>query len=723
MTVSKSSSATLSVSQCTLTVTDPNGGATAQTASVPEGASSIDFSVSSLTAGLNNFDVECEDTSLTSNGIKNGFSGSNSGTIASSGNSTIAVSTEFLNMINDGTDDAISADIQSIRCSQPNTSDTECVINFDSVLANSVQDAIECYIAINPSGEAGSDSIVDAMRKDSGRCGLKKSEYFKITQSNGLPMAELYNASDTNIMKASSAWGTADNGNTNITVSLSHKQMKSKIASDQNGKWCAVCLEGANSDAAPNSGSAKLDFRASTVSLDVAAEVKAFGEACTTNGDCSTGLCDPFTYVCFAIPKKEPKPMVVMGNSFSCSLSMNGRVTCWGTNNYGQLSQGVVNSPVYSAAPLPVLNQDGSVLTDVVEIGAGNKGCARLHDGQVKCWGYNGVWGGLGNTANASAQVDCGGPAECGVAYPVSVLDATTGVALTGATALFVGGGQSCVLVNNGGVKCWGQGVQGQTGTGVLLAWPNRTPMATDVVGLGANSGVLKVALGDYHSCAILADKTVQCWGWNVRAVLGRGSGTGYVNDATVWIPTPDYVVTSLGANGTYDSGGGDDTKLSDVVDLWAGGYSVCAKRSSGAVLCWGRNDNYQLADGTVTHRNMPVAITALTDATSIEINELYSCALISGVVKCWGNNLNGNVGVVGVAVQTTPVTISTGTTRVVELGVSIYSTYATCAVLATGEIQCWGQNNLGQLGTGTIIEKESPVYMSLGTKRFGVSY
>jgi alpha-tubulin suppressor-like RCC1 family protein len=114
-------------------------------------------------------------------------------------------------------------------------------------------------------------------------------------------------------------------------------------------------------------------------------------------------------------------------------------------------------------------------------------------------------------------------------------------------------------------------------------------------------------------------------------------------------------------------------------------------------VVCWGRNSEGQLGDGTTTQTTTPVATTGLTAVTDLTAGDFHSCAVQGGAVQCWGYGGNGRLGAGSTATATVPTAVA-GLTGVatVEGGAA-----STCAVLTDATSRCWGYNALGQLGTG----------------------
>lgn len=182
---------------------------------------------------------------------------------------------------------------------------------------------------------------------------------------------------------------------------------------------------------------------------------------------------------------------IATGYDHTCVVVYGG-VKCWGNNDRGQLGDGTTTSRPW---PVDVIGVSGAT---AIAAGAWYT-CALVNTG-VKCWGYNGS-GELGNgTGNGSL-------------VPVNV------VGVSGARAIAAGWSHTCVLVG-GAVKCWGSNSDGQLGDGP--GGPNQmNPIPVDVVGV---SGVDAIALGGYHTCA-LVNGGIKCWGSNHRGQLGFNPG------------------------------------------------------------------------------------------------------------------------------------------------------------------------------------------------------
>lgn len=329
-------------------------------------------------------------------------------------------------------------------------------------------------------------------------------------------------------------------------------------------------------------------------------------------------------------------------------------VQCWGYNRHGELGN---DSKTYSNIPVDVIGLGG---VSAVAPGTFHT-CALLNNMEVKCWGLNGA-GQLGNGTYTQSLV------------PVPV----TG--LTGASAIASGNSHTCALVS-GGVRCWGDNARGQLGDGSNT----RSNVPVDVAGL--KGAVSSIAVGSYHTCALIVDGTVQCWGYNSYGELGNDS--------------------SQNSNQPVDVGGG----LSGVSGIIAGGDHTCAGVGTGA-KCWGRNDSGQLGNGNYANSRLPVDVSGLsgTFVTAAAGGE-HTCVVMSGglgsvTVKCWGNNSAGQLGNGSTARSNVPVIVtglSSGIgTTIPRIAAGDYHTCAQTSNLISGpKLKCWGSHVYGQLGNG----------------------
>jgi alpha-tubulin suppressor-like RCC1 family protein len=190
---------------------------------------------------------------------------------------------------------------------------------------------------------------------------------------------------------------------------------------------------------------------------------------------------------------------------------------------------------------------------------------------------------------------------------------------------------------------------------------------------------------GWQNTCARRASGALVCWGDNRAGQIG--DGTARVNRGT---PTSVSGIT-------------------DAVQVTLGSFHTCALRAGGSALCWGDDMFGQLGNstsGTSLSFASPVAVTGLTDATTLGAGWTHTCAVrASGAVVCWGYNSEGRLGD-GTMIDRNAPNPVTGLTDAVELAGGIGHI---CARRATGAVVCWGRNSSGQLGDGTTVQRSVP--------------
>ncbi len=407
----------------------------------------------------------------------------------------------------------------------------------------------------------------------------------------------------------------------------------------------------------------------------------------------------------------EVDPEVVKishGTSHFCGVWSDGHVGCSGDNATGQLGNG---STLPSATPVPVVKESGGPLLKAADVAVGDgHSCALLVDGTVWCWGYNehGATGINGEVQQTKAVR----------------IDNADGTALNGGVKIFAGSEHNCILRGDGSASCWGFGWAGQLGHGGIGV--SFTPVDVDV---SDALGFLELAMGTDHTCGLSVSGKVFCWGYNAVGQLGLGVGSPELVLKPTAVALAD--AQSIGASGSHtcavlaDStvrcwgnneagqlGAGSSAtesfvpvvvkNLSGAVEVDAGGAHTCALTTSGGMFCWGANAGGQLGDGTTVQKNAPVPVVALQGlsyVTDLTRSDTHSCARLSdGTMRCWGNNATGQCGEAASPATSEMVVIS-GIASVLETHVGGSHT---CALLSGGALRCWGKNTSGQLGNGS---------------------
>jgi alpha-tubulin suppressor-like RCC1 family protein len=362
------------------------------------------------------------------------------------------------------------------------------------------------------------------------------------------------------------------------------------------------------------------------------------------------------------------------GNGTTCAL-VGAQLRCWGDNQSGQVGDGTTDD---RALPTVVLRNDANApLLGVTQVDAGFNTCARLRNGQARCWGDN-SYGALGDGTTDNSPL------------PRTVL-LPSGAPLTGVAAVAAGGDFSCARLTNGEVRCWGKNEGGQIGDGTHTN--RRRARLVTVPGGGRLTGVVELSAGRFHSCARLSNGQVRCWGDNTSGALGDGTTTGRARARVL-------------------RNGAGTGPLRGAAQVVAGDDHTCIRISGGQVRCVGANDFGGLGDGTTEDRHLPVAVRRqdgpgrLTGVTRLATSIGYfNCARIEGAhVVCWGWNGDGGLGDGTTDDRSRPVDVldPTGTIPLSNVAqVSVGGGFG-CARLVNGQARCWGDNADGQLGDGT---------------------
>ncbi len=402
---------------------------------------------------------------------------------------------------------------------------------------------------------------------------------------------------------------------------------------------------------------------------------------------------------------------IAAGDNHTCVLLVNGQVRCWGKNNLGQLGYGHTRTIgddelPSSAGTVSVTTMPGVTVTQLAA--AVDRTCALLSDGSVKCWGDNG-FGQLGY-GNRTIIGDDELPSSVG---PIS-LSSTPGM---GAVAIVAGGNHTCARLASGPLVCWGLSSNGELGYGnTNTIGDDELPSSAGAVDLTRTSGVSVTGLGAgrFETCALLSDKTLKCWGLNSFGELGYGNILTIGDDEP---PSAVGAVSISDSPGLYPISvvGGD---FHTCALLSNSGVRCWGSSIDGELGYANRN---RIGDNELpsTAPGVPVSATPGATVMSLAAGYGHTCAILSnGTLQCWGANLYGQLGLGNVndvgddefpsSVGPVSVTSSPGVT---VTGVAAGYGH-TCAVLSDGEVKCWGDNHYGQLGYGnrqTIGDDELP--------------
>jgi alpha-tubulin suppressor-like RCC1 family protein len=367
------------------------------------------------------------------------------------------------------------------------------------------------------------------------------------------------------------------------------------------------------------------------------------------------------------------------------------------------------SNPTVSVGQTQQFTLSGAIVPTGVSAG-GEYTCVRLSDATMQCTGRNqfgqhgdgtqnntstlapipnfaGVSAAVaGDEFNCALMIDgtaqCWGLGEKGQrgdgTFTQYTTQPSTVSGISTAVSLAAGYNHTCALLADGTMQCWGDNAQGQLGNPSVTI---DTAVPVTVTGVTPAA----IAVGAFHTCAVLADRTLQCWGSNGQGQLGDGT---YASS-----PTP-VTVSGLG----------------NVLAISGGGSHTCAVLADGTVQCWGNGYDGQLGQGAFVPSLAPVQVSGISTAVTVRAGWAHTCALLQdGSVWCWGDNGAGQLGNGTMQGSSTPVRVS-GVAGAV--GVTAGWWHHSCAILADGSVKCWGENTWGQLGNGTTTSASSPVNM-----------
>lgn len=246
---------------------------------------------------------------------------------------------------------------------------------------------------------------------------------------------------------------------------------------------------------------------------------------------------------------------------------------------------------------------------------------------------------------------------------------------MSNAVQIAAGAYSTCAIKTDATLWCWGQLA---TSLDPLTLPPTvvRTDVSTPIqIPL---SSVKSIAVGANHSCAVLLDRTVWCWGVGNSGQLGDGMKTNSI------VPV--------------------QARIDSVISLDVGLTHTCAVRSTGSVWCWGSNQYHRLGVRTSASKMIPTYVPKVR-ATIVATGDAFTCiASTSKRVQCWGRNNYSQIGIASGSSRYTPVSIKVKSPIAITAG----SEFA-CALTEANTTWCWGRNRYGQLANGSTIRKASP--------------
>jgi alpha-tubulin suppressor-like RCC1 family protein len=400
-----------------------------------------------------------------------------------------------------------------------------------------------------------------------------------------------------------------------------------------------------------------------------------------------------------ALPAPAAAGGLEVGRFHACALLSQSGVRCWGYGGDGAL--GYANTATIGDDETPAA-------AGPVDLGAGHTAltlaagfvhtCAVLEDHSVRCWGFPGD-GRLGY-GNVDAIGDNESPSATG---PVNLGPGRTAIAIAAGRA------HTCAVLDGGAVRCWGFGFDGRLGYGTTDSiGDNEAPAVVGPVNLGPGRTATAIAVGDSHTCALLDNGAVRCWGFAGFGQLGYGTTTTFSDTQTPDTAGP----VQLGAGRT-------------AVAISAGSFHTCALLDDATVRCWGFGGDGEL--GYANTNNVgddetpasvgPVDLGPGRTAVAIDAGANDTCAVLDdGTVRCWGAGADGRLGYANTSnvgddetpASAGPVNLGPGRTAVaISAGGN-----STCARLDDGSVRCWGAGATGALGycaTTSVGDDEVP--------------
>ncbi len=363
---------------------------------------------------------------------------------------------------------------------------------------------------------------------------------------------------------------------------------------------------------------------------------------------------------------------ITAGGYHTCARLSDNHISCWGRNNYGQSGSRILHG---SSNDIRIITED-------------KENCTGLLDNTLPCQRFVTVGltittvdsddsGDSSSDSGNNSSDSSGSSSESGNSSNEEEVFFYTPVLVnnvSNASQVNAGRYHTCAILGDNTVQCWGEDSFGQLGYSSSF-------ISNTVYNI---SNASQVSAGDLHTCTLLSDNTIQCWGESDSGQAGKK----LTSDPSFPVSITDIVTAT---------------------QITAGGFHTCALLSNGTIQCWGYNRSYQLGGGNHYYSySTPVSVTDITNATQVTAGRYFTCALLSDkTIRCWGANEYGQLGNGSTSTPYYKVVSVSDISNATQISAG---SYHTCALLNNRTIQCWGNNKYGQLGNGSTEDSSVPV-------------
>ncbi len=424
------------------------------------------------------------------------------------------------------------------------------------------------------------------------------------------------------------------------------------------------------------------------------------------------------------------------GGYHGCAIGFDDRAYCWGSGSWGRLGNGAsANSSTPVAVSQGLMD---SLSIRSIAAGTGANTCAIGFNNKAYCWG-DGTGGRLGNNTTTTSST------------PVTVLQGERNSVEVKSISR-PSGYHVCLIGIDDDVYCWGANYKGQLGNNsTSFTSSNLVPVRSSST-INPSLGFKNISTGNQNTCIVDISDDAYCFGYNDYGKLGINFFDYHKTPvaveqgsmpflSTAIISSGGYFTCSVNTNNTYCWGDGHLNQLGNNSTLYhsnptathkgemqslnvktisSGDSHVCAIGFDNRAYCWGRGNNYQLGNGSLTNKPTPVAVSQ-GEMISYEVKAISSGYTHTCVIGsddhgyCWGNNSSGQLGNNSTLSSPTPVQIYQGSMPSLNIKAISAKGNVTCAIGFDDKAYCWGDGTSGQLGQSLLENSLSPVAIPQG--------